>query len=467
VAGFQPSPQMAEVRALLREASSLVPQIKESEQAIAAGNIAGQQVEADDLPGAMATFRALPKDSDRSQAVGSIAFSLADQGNTVMALQLIQEFAIGPDAASEYLFVANSLARHGHFDDALSVARLISRDPEQTRRFLETLMLIYVQQWKAGDRPGASATLSEALGVVEHEPETGYVAKPETSYAELFGQSSGVPAWVAYAHRPRMYQTIVTTLVLSGDREAAPAVVERIRTIATRARGSDRKQGALTELAIAQAEIGHFADAQRTARRLKADMGRDDALTAIATEKARQGDSAGALRSVINPAKVAYPDSVFGDIADELSLSGNYVGAFDAANRIKKTGERAYSLSQLALREAGKGIASAKQTADLAWQTIQEAKTEQTESYIVDNTVKAISVVRSMMGDFAGALEIINGPDIQRKVWPLESLVEYMVIAGKKDDALTLARSQNGPEERLNCLQWIAETLMFRLEHPK
>src|SRR5580765_4413348 len=53
------SPQIADVRELLREAGKLVPQIEEGQQSSAASNISGAQVRAGDLAGALETVRSV------------------------------------------------------------------------------------------------------------------------------------------------------------------------------------------------------------------------------------------------------------------------------------------------------------------------------------------------------------------------------------------------------------------------
>jgi hypothetical protein len=67
------------------------------------------------------------------------------------------------------------------------------------------------------------------------------------------------------------------------------------------------------------------------------------------------------------------------------------------------------------------------------------------------------------MGDIVEALGIIQGPDLQKKSWPIAMLVQRMVEDGYKDTALTLARGQGSIVTRANALLQIATSLIDQL----
>jgi hypothetical protein len=217
--------------------------IEESHRWVAAANIAAEQAEADDLDGALATSRSSPVQSGH---VGGLAYSLAAHGRLPTALQIIAATPDGQSKAASYWLVVQALLKSARCDDALSVARLISKDAQETDRFLDALVWIYAAQWKAGDRQGASATLSEALGVVEREPDI-----PP-------GLTKPMPTALIFSHRPRMYQRIVHAMVLAGNRDGALPVVADISAMAARAHDPDRKMAILGPLAEAQADVGDW-----------------------------------------------------------------------------------------------------------------------------------------------------------------------------------------------------------------
>jgi len=125
--------------------------------------------------------------------------------------------------------------------------------------------------------------------------------------------------------------------------------------------------------------------------------------------------------------------------------------------------ERAYGLADLAFQQADNDPAGAKINVALAWKLAQEAG-NQTPSYVFQNAVTFVAATRARLGDFAGALEIIDGTDLQNKAWPVAILVQAMVGVGKKDAALALSKSQTAPPVRADSLLQIARSLMDQIE---
>jgi hypothetical protein len=446
----QPPPPIAEVRSILREASALIPMIETYQRVTTAANIAAEQARAGDDEGAQ-TSRSSAKALDQALSVGGVAYSLAVQGRLAIALDLIAATADGQQKAVAYWQVTQALLKGSKYDDALSVAHLISKDPKEADRFLDTLLQIYVAQSKADDRPGASATLNEALSVVDREPDISPVlTKP-------------MPTEWVYSHRPDMYQKIVHALILAGNRNDALTVAARISAMATQQRDSEKKKGILGALAVAQADLGDFAAALRTAKSVRSGLNGELTLQAIAVEQARQGHLAAALATTAQLTQGVFLLVALQEIARTRVESGDYAGARAAIDRIQDPGERAYGLADLAFHEVDKNAAAAKLTVALAWETAQEAKGK-APSYVYQNAVTFVAATRARLGDFAGALEIINSPDLQDRVWPLANLVQGMTGAGNKDDALALARGQATPRVRADGLLQIARSLMDQID---
>jgi hypothetical protein len=90
----------------------------------------------------------------------------------------------------------------------------------------------------------------------------------------------------------------------------------------------------------------------------------------------------------------------------------------------------------MALNEAEKSKYWALTAAHRAMEDAQSAKTPGTFA------VQAVAVVRGMLGDFTGAGQILAQLPGKDKQWPLWNLTEELVAAGKKGEALALARSQ-------------------------
>lgn len=445
----QAPPSLSEVKSILREASALIPMIGGSQQWTIAANIAGAQTRAGDDEGALAT-RSFVQAPSQPRTAGGVAYSLAAEGHLQQALQPIAAMEDGPQKAVAYWQITQALLMVAKYDDALTVARLISHDPQETVRFLDCLLQIYTAQSKAGDKQRAAATLSEALGAAEREPEI-----PP-------GLSKPMPAMLVYSHRPGMFRSIVHTLVLAGNPEDARNVVARISAMALQEPDSEKKTGILGPLAAAQADVGDFSAALRTIEPIKSDFFGQTFLIAIATEQARHGDVGVALATLADTPQ-GWNVAALQEMSRTLSDLGNYVGARAAVDKMTGPGERAYGLADLAFQQADKDPAGAESNVALAWKLTQEGRSE-APSYVFQNAVTFVAATRAKLGDFAGALEIIDGPDLQDKAWPSAVLAQAMVELGKKDAALALSKSQGAPRVRANILLQVATSLMDQME---
>ena len=138
-----------------------------------------------------------------------------------------------------------------------------------------------------------------------------------------------------------------------------------------------------------------------------------------------------------------------------LALSGNYAQALFTIDLIQGAGERAYGLAELALQQAEKGDPAAAQTVGLAWEAALNAGDE-TKPYVFE----FIAVTRGMLGDVAGAEEVISRLDDPAKVWPLWNLTEMLVHAGREAEAISLAERQPGPHPRAYALLGTATALL-------
>ena len=412
----QAAVSIAEVRSILREASSAIGK----SDSTTASNIASAQMEAGDVDGANETLRGLSQNAP----VGGAAGWLAKQGRLPQALAMIESISDGQNRAVACWQIALSLADVARYSEALSVARLIEKDPTQISRFIDTLMLIYAAQRKAGDQEGAAATLNEALEVVDHQPEI-----PSGTYKPQ-------PSFLVYSYRPRMYQVIVHAVVLAASRADAQPAMTRISAMAAQQRDPEKLKGILWPLAYAQADMGDFPAALKTAAQVDS-LVSSVVMREIAVEQARHGDATGALATA-----KAEPGAIR-EVVRALAESGNYARARVAIDLLHGPDERAEALSDLAFRQADRNPSEARSSADLAWTEAQRAKGT-APPYDYENALEFIAATRARLGDIEGAMEIIgDGFGLQRKSWPLENVVQRLVRDGKKDQALELSRTQS------------------------
>jgi len=435
----EPDPR-EEVQAILREASALVPKIESDQKSSVASNIAGAQVRAGDLAGAIATVELLTKPVDRADAIGIIAYWLAERGNSAMALHVIGLSPTQAYLAQDYLGVAQQLAEDGDFEGALRAARLIEKDSSQEYTFVETLMRVYVIQWGAGDRPGATKLLKEALDAV-HREETNPAASRTTIAS--------------------MYHEIVCKLGKVGNQDAAWTFVNRIRDLAEVEQDPRQKQRLLRGLATAKADIGDFSGAHLVAEELLPGDGRETVLQLIIDARAMQGDIEGALLDVADLPTESLRLRSLRTIAEILIDSEEYSRALSIINTFPDAGTRVDVLADLALKQAEEGDRNAASTVDLAWKAALNARGK-TEPSVFGT----LAVARGNLGDFSGAIDLISTMDTESRDWALWNVTELMVDAGQKKEALAVAEMQdalprayallgiaNGERKQINTVQ--------------
>jgi hypothetical protein len=432
--------QISEVRAILREAGKLVPQMEDVQQPSAASNISGQQVSAGDLAGALETIRSVKQEQDASGLHGleysSLAWTLSKQGSWQVAMDLVRELPDGPFKALDYMMIAEQLAENRDFKNALSVSRLISAIPNIGSRFADTLVEISSRQFKGGDQVAAIATLQEAFDAVE-----ALQKNPP-------GFSAGM--W---------YSGAVPRLVSAGNTEAASLALERAYIAATQEKTPSRKADLLKLLAASQACMGDFAAALRSAEQLPSREQRDAAVLGIATEEARQGDTAGARRLAARVPATSWANLAIEEFAYALAKSGDSVRALETIKGIQAPGDRAYGLAQLALQQAERDDGFAGLTAILAMEAARLAG-DSVEPFVFE----LIAVTRGTLTDFPGAEQIVDSLKDANRVWPLWNLTEQLVAAGKKQEALDLAHAQEFPRARGMALLGTATALLEQIE---
>jgi len=437
----QGSPPIREVRDLLREAGKLIPEIEEAQQSSAASNIAGQQVRAGDLAGALETVHSVKRPQESTASSGldyyGIAWNLGSRESWRVAMDLLHDLTDDDLKAVDFLGLAESLAAKGDFEHALTVARAIQTIPTAGPRFADTLVEVSNQQFKAGDGTSATATLNEALDAVEREP----------SNAQASGFSAAL--W---------YPGTIQRLVSVGNTGAAFTVLGRLAIAEQQEKDLRRKMQLIEHLASSQARVGDFTAALLTAGRL--DHGQHNAtLVTIAAEQARQGDPAGARRLVADLPAESWSNLTVEEFAFALSKAGDSVGAMNTIRRLKEPEKRAYVFAQLALQQAERKDAEAALTAVLATEDARRAG-DAVNPFVFE----VIAVTCGVLGDFAGAQQIVSELKDGHSVWPLWNLTEQLVAAGRQIDAVSVAHAQEFPRARAYALLGTATVMLEQIE---
>ena len=436
----QDVPGDAEARSILREASALIPEIEETQQSSALANIAGKQVAAGDVEGALATYRANAKRDNTGAAVEVVAGLLASHENLPLALDLVGQ-ADPKFQANACSFIATQLAMKKQFDDALAATNMI-RGPGSVTPLVNALMWINNEQVKAGDLPGAHKTLDEALDAIEQEEEHARAAPSDPNLNDS----------IAY-----LYQDVARRLMYAGEREDALATVERFYAFVNTVNDPWQKQRDESVLASTQAIVGQFEAALDTAHQLPPNYLRDTALENIAEEKSLHGDAAAAMQEANLVEGDFLRNASLRAVADGLAGSGDYRQALAVIDLIQEPGERAQGLSELAVRQAQASDPKAALTVQLASEAAFNARDDATPMVF-----EQIAVARGMLLDFAGAEELISRLKDEDKVWPLWNLTEWMVGAGRTSEAISLAESQSGAYPKAYALLGTATAIIDR-----
>jgi hypothetical protein len=436
----QDSSSFSEPQSFLREASALIPQIDRDQRASAAANIAGQQARIGDLEGALTTAQRAGSSSAQVSAAGSIAYTLASQGNLSLALEVIQNSSkeAEPAKANDYGSVVLWLADHHDFAHALEVARLIRRAKPyfgQTNNFVGTLLPIAAEQFKAGDRTGAQETIDEALADVEWEER-----HPEDP-------------WFAQTMPAGLYANIAGELAREGNRPAAVAVVDRIYDLLAVASTEQAKQGLLLFLGQAQVGLGELGSAVSTAEQLPPGNYRDSIVMQVGFEHAKAGDLEDALDYATALLYEPWRNISLREAAVRFSASGNEAQALATLDLIPEPAERADGLAQLASLQAEKHDPSAPLALELAYEAAINAGAD-------THVFEGIAVTRGDLSDFGGAEDMIAKMNNPSKVWPLWNLTKMLIRAGREAEAISLAESQSAPKPKAYALLGVATALI-------
>ena len=429
------SAQMVELRSLLRNASSLLPMVDETQQSSVAANIASLQVQAGDVEGALLTTKSLASRGDPGLAIDTVAGVLAREGNQELALKLVDTSSRDNIKASSYLQMSIMLAQKGKFELATETANRIPDD--QFPVWVDASMRLYEMEFKAGKIEPAAQLLQSVEERLQKD------------------QLSELPP----ASRQGLIFTIIRYLAESGNPVAAWPFLEAMRARADNEPDPTQSNYLLRDLAIAEATLGGYESALKTINRLPPGNDRDAGFEVVAMIEAQKGDPDSALEQLPNISQDFLRLTMLREVADAESASGNYAKALMLIEAIPRSGDRAYALAQLAIEQAQHDDPTAGYTTELAWETARENPT-QTAPYVI----AYISVARGLLGDFSGATVLLPDVTGDSKPWALWNLTNFMVQSGDRDRANALADAQTEAYPRAYALLGIAQGMLRQLQ---
>jgi hypothetical protein len=289
-------------------------------------------------------------------------------------------------------------------------------------------------QWKADDRAGARQTLGEAMAIADKE--------------------AGIPSRAKTA-ASLMYHSIANGLDAAGNATDALPLVQRIQGFVDQEEDLHEKILMLRELVYTQVAAGQYFAALRTVETMPAGNERDAFLQAVATARMNHGDVDGGLATAETISSESWRFASLQCAAEKLAASHRFDQALSVLDTIPKAQDRALALASLGMQQAGRGDHAAAFTVQKAWDTAQEAKPE-----VGHRVFEFLAIARGSLGDFSSALAMVERLDAESRVWPLSSLTNMMVAAGRKEEALALARSQESAHPKVYAFMGIARAML-------
>jgi tetratricopeptide (TPR) repeat protein len=419
--------KLAEPRRMLLEASLLIKDIPEFQQYSATANIAGQLVRTGDLADALAIVRALKKPEEQTRGIGIIAWQVAHAGNFAQALTLIENSPDNFEREVSYETLAQLRAVSGDFATALQITYRIRNDPN---RLAETLVRLASMRAKAGDSAGAREIIVEALTIAEE------ATHENIGHATIFPQ-------------------IATTQAEIGDVSGAYNTLDRFSGIAHQANNKDEF---LRWLAEAQVQIGDNAGAERTEGEIRGGN-YDIALLRTAQTQAAHGLIDEATKGVARMSTSAWKNSALREIAMIQGTHGTLNEALATINLIDEPARRMETLATVALEQADNKNPEAGFTLQAATEMASEMGANTPE-----NVLGTIAVTHGILGEFAAAERIVSGlTKPESRSWPLWNITSYLAGAGRVQEAVDLAESQDEPEAKTYALLGTSTGIMDRI----
>jgi RNA polymerase sigma factor (sigma-70 family) len=399
-----------------------------------------------DRPAAMKLFEqareivaAIPPESGQSGEWRVVATAAAKAGEMDEAVAMARQIPDGePIRDVTFQEVATELANLRREKDALRVGKLIEK--AETKEWVLSMLLekVALAHAKAGDIP-------HALRVVER------MEKPASKALALAGMAYFNLWDVEYPNEPG----IALLQAEAGDKAGARKTLARAAELAAAAPESVGRQSALTAVACAQARLGDFAAARKTAEGIRHAQGNLIALATISRNLARVGQSKDALAAVERATNAA--DKAF------LLI---HVGAGQAKAGDRKaargTLRKAYALIEGGddkVRNHAHSLVSALAAAG-AYKEAQDAAA----AFLSEGSLANVNIAytRAEAGDYAGAIEMAQG--LQDSVWwrgnLLRGIGKLQAQRGREKAALEWIGRLEAFMDRANGLLGVAEGLV-------
>ena len=384
---------------------------------------------------------------------------LRNSGNFAAALKTVKSIRPESTQVLHLINIAKAQAQKGDiqysatFTNALEIVNTLVSTSDWER----LIGKIAKAQIEVGDRASAQATLTEALETADNKIDNPlhqvkafvYLANVQAEVGMLEEASATLQKINDRPELEKLFLSISIAKVWfkTGNKDKIKAIFLRQLEIANGIANEEKQADTLRNIVIAQAELGEFADARETAKKIDC-SDRPYALMRIATEQAKVREFTTALETVEEIEIKHYQFEALLAIATSQAEAINFPDALVTASRIEEP-FKAQALWVIAIAQA-----EASPFTDDALEIAEqiESKPERTQALV--------EIVR-IQGQVKNFLVLVKIKEkVSGKEWKNEVLSAIAEVYAKAEDfttALEIATEIDIPSMHAETLGVIAE----------
>ena len=315
---------------------------------------------------------------------------------------------------------------------------------------------IATAQIEVSDRESAQATLTEALETADKIDNPLHQVRAFVSLANVQAEVGMVEEAIATLQkindRPELEKLFLSISIAkvwfkTGNKDKIKAIFARQLEIANGIANEEKQADTLRNIVIAQAELGEFADARETAKKIDC-SDRPYALMRIATEQAKVREFTTALETVEEIEIKHYQSEALSVIATSQAEARNFPDAFETASRIEEP-FKAQALCGIAIAKA-----EASPFTDDALEIAEQIESNRERTQALVGIVR----IQGQVKNFPALLKIKD--KVRGKEWKNEVLSAMAEVYAKAEDfttALEIATEIDIPSMHAKTLEVIAE----------
>ncbi|MEG3861793.1 hypothetical protein [Microcoleus sp. herbarium12] len=386
--------------------------------------------------------------------------NLSNRGNFAAALKTVQ------GVSSQILWQVSVLLN-------IAKAQVQKGDIEYSATFTNTLEIVktfVLTSWweiligkiakaqiEVGDRASAQATLTEAIETADNKIDNPlYQVNAFVSLANVQAEVGMVEEAIATLQkindRPELEKLFLSISIAkvwfkTGNKDKIKAIFARQLEIANGIANEEKQADTLRNIVIAQAELGEFADARETAKKIDC-SDRPYALMRIATEQAKVREFTTALETVEEIEIKHYQSEALSVIVTSQAEARNFPDAFETASRIEEP-FKAQALCGIAIAKA-----EASPFTDDALEIAEQIESNRERTQALVGIVR----IQGQVKNFPALLKIKD--KVRGKEWKNEVLSAMAEVYAKAEDfttALEIATEIDIPSMHAKTLEVIAE----------